>query len=123
MPLIYKVPFNNFIAKIPFIRNVFLPKITFLPAYKLHSLGNFINDEYNLISMSQITDMYNHLMLNSDDFVYLLNKNQNAVLFYAKDEAFNTIPQYILDEIYNKEYVTGLHESFRATRILSADFL
>ena len=52
-------------------------------------------------------------MLNSDDFIYLLNKyRKNTILFYAKDEAFNTIPEEILDKIYKKEYVNGLHECF-----------
>lgn len=113
MPLVYKVPIIDLIAKIPFIRNLYIPKPIILPASKLYSLGNFLNDDYNLISVSQITDMYNHLMLNSDDFIYLLNKyRKNTILFYAKDEVFNTIPEEILDKIYKKQYVNGLHECF-----------
>jgi hypothetical protein len=51
-------------------------------------------------------------MLNSDDFVSVLNKHENTILFYAKEEAFNTIPSNVLDKIHNKEYVNGLHECF-----------
>jgi pimeloyl-ACP methyl ester carboxylesterase len=113
MPLIYKTPLNNFLAKIPLLRNVRVPKSFILPASKLQSLGNFMNDDYNLLSLSQITDMYNHVMLDSDDFVAILNKHRkNTILFYAKEEAFNTIPQDTLDKIDNQVYVDGLHECF-----------
>jgi pimeloyl-ACP methyl ester carboxylesterase len=50
MPLLYKEPVNNFIAKIPFVRNVYLPKSTILPASKLYRVGNFLNDDHHLIS-------------------------------------------------------------------------
>jgi pimeloyl-ACP methyl ester carboxylesterase len=113
MPLIYKVPLNNFVFKIPLLRNVRVPKSFILPASKLQSLGNFINDTYNLISLQQVYDMYNYLMLESDDFVAILNKHRkNTVVFYAKEEAFNTIHQDTLDKIHNVEYVDGLHQCF-----------
>jgi pimeloyl-ACP methyl ester carboxylesterase len=112
MPLLYKVPLNNLIAKIPFIRNIRAPKALILPASKLYKSGNILNDNYNFISVSQISDMYNYIMLTHTDFVYLLNKHKNTLLFYAKDEAFNTIPANILKKINNKVIVNGLHECF-----------
>ena len=115
MPFIYKIPIIHALSNIPFIKHVYLPKLIFLPNSKLISLGNFLNDEYKLISLTQIFDMYTKLLLNSDIFVDLLNKHRkNTVIFYAKDEYFNVIPQGILDEIYNKEYINGLHESFNS---------
>jgi pimeloyl-ACP methyl ester carboxylesterase len=113
MPLIYKEPVNNFIAKIPFVRNVFLPKAVILPASKLYSLGNFLNDDYNVVSLSQIVDAYHHMMLDSEKFVHLLNKHRkNIIVFYAKQEFFNTIPDNILNKIENLVLVNGLHECF-----------
>jgi len=115
MALIYKIPFNNFLANVPLIRKLRVPKALILPASKISSLGNILNDDYRLLSLTQIVDMYKHLMLDSDVFVNVLNKHQkNTVLFYARDEAFNNIPVDILNKIKNKEYVSGLHECFNS---------
>jgi pimeloyl-ACP methyl ester carboxylesterase len=111
MPLIYKTPINTFIANIPLIKYLYLPKIFILPISKLVSMGNFLNDEYKFIPLAQIVDMYNTIMLDEKDFIPLLNK-PNVVLFYAFGEAFAIIPQKIRDEIKNIEYVDGLHECF-----------
>jgi len=115
MPLLYKVPLTNFLANMPLVRKLRVPKAFILPASKISSLGNFLNDEYNLLSLTQIVDMYKHLMLDSDVFVKVLNKHRkNTVLFYAREEAFNNIPLDIRNKIKNKEYVNGLHECFNS---------
>ena len=113
MPLIYKTQLNTFISKLPFSRNLVAPKISILPASKLHTLGNCLNDDYNLIPLRQVVDMYNKIMLESVEIAPTLNRHEKKViLFYAREEAFNTIPQDILDEVKNLEYVDGLHECF-----------
>ena len=114
MPLLYKSPFHILITKIPFIRNIIFPKIIFNIASKIRNDGNILNDDWcKILYLRQIYDMFNYIMLDSDDFVNILNKHQkNTVLFYAKEEALCLIPQETLDQIDKKEYVDGLHECF-----------
>ena len=56
---------------------------------------------------------YNEIMLETNDIIETLNRNKkNTILFYAKKEAFNHIPEEILQQIKNIEYVDGCHECF-----------
>jgi pimeloyl-ACP methyl ester carboxylesterase len=112
MPLIYKTQLNTFISKMPFSRNLVAPKISILPASKLYTLGNWLSDDYNLIPLRQVVDMHNKIMLEPGNIVPTLRQHRNVVLFYAREETFNTIPQNILDKVKNLEYVDGLHECF-----------
>jgi pimeloyl-ACP methyl ester carboxylesterase len=113
MPLIYKDPLISMVAKVPFIEYLYLPKVSFLPASKLTTQGNILNDDYSYKPLHQIMQMYNQIMLEPNNIIETLNRNKkNTILFYAKKEAFNTIPEEILQQIKNIEYVDGYHECF-----------
>jgi pimeloyl-ACP methyl ester carboxylesterase len=113
MPLIYKDPVLTLVAKTPFIEYLYLPKMSFLPASKLTTQGNILNDDYSWKPLHQIVKMYNEIMLEPKDIIETLNRNnKNTILFYAKKEAFNIIPDQILEEIKKVEYIDGFHECF-----------
>jgi len=115
MAMLYKDPFNEFLAKIPIMKNVSVPVAIFLPSSKAYSTGNILNDGFKFMHLGQVFDMYNHIMLDSDEFVDVLNANKsNTVLFYATEEGFNIIPKEILNKIDNLKYVPGLHEPFNS---------
>ena len=114
MPLVYKTIINSCVSYLPFIRYMYFPKAFLLPASKLYTNGNLLNDNFLFIHLSQVVDMYHKLMLNSEDLVLSLNSNSNIFLFYADGEAFNTIPNNILSKIRNVVNVKGLHECFNS---------
>jgi hypothetical protein len=115
MPLIHKTQIFINISNIQISKYLYLPKGLILPSYKLHSQGNIFTDTYNLISVSQISDMYTKIILNDDVLIKFLKKQESVKIIYAKEEAFNTIPQNVLNEISNVIYVNGLHECFNST--------
>jgi pimeloyl-ACP methyl ester carboxylesterase len=115
MPMIYKIPLNEIIAKIPISKYIKIPKALLIPNSKLYNHGNFLNDSYNLLSISQAVSMYKSIMLDSVEFASTIN-NSNCVLFYATREAFNIIPEKELNLIKPKKLViiNGLHECFNS---------
>lgn len=113
MPLVYKTPVNSVISKIPFADYIRVPKALAIPNSKLYEQGNLMNDNYTLLSMSQVVGMYNHIMLDSEEFVKKIN-DSNCVMFYASQEAFNTVPAPVLQQIHKLEIVQGLHECFNS---------
>ena len=115
MPLIYKREIYTNISNIEIFKWLYLPKGLFLPSYKLYSHGSILTDTYNLIALKQIIDMYNKISLNDDNLINFLNNNKSVKIIYAKEEAFNTIPKYVLNKIKNFKYVDGLHECFNST--------
>lgn len=116
MPLLYKTRFNKFIFNLPLIKRISLPNAIALPSSKAYSTGNILNDGFKLVKMRQPTDMYNEIMLESeDDFIDALNENKsNTVVFYARKEGYTPIPKDVLKKIKNKKYVNGLHECFNS---------
>ena len=114
MPLIYKTLITQIIASIPFASNLSLPKGLLIPNSNLYDQGSFINDTFKLLPLSQVSQMYNNIMLESEQFVAKLNSCPNCVLFYATKEAFNTIPDSVLSKIKNVEQIDGLHECFNS---------
>jgi len=122
MPLIYKKPVVKIITSIPIINKIRLPKPLLIPNKNLYDQGNLTNDNFYWLSTSQITKMYNTVMLEPDQFVSTLNSNSKCVLFYASKEAFNEIPDSILNQIVNLEKIDGLHECFNSVGTSSAFF-
>lgn len=116
MPLLYKTPFNKLLFKLSFVRRLSLPNAFILPSSKGYSTGNFINDGFSFVKIQQPVDMYNKIMLESEDVVVdTLNKHRsNTVIFYAREEAHTRIPKDVLKRIKNKVYVNGLHECFNS---------
>ena len=125
MPMIYKTHINKIITAItaiPIINKIRLPKPLLLPNKNLYDQGNLTNDTFYWLSTSQITSMYNTIMLEPEQFVSTLNSNSNCVLFYASKEAFNEIPESILKQIVNLERIDGLHECFNSVGTSGAFF-
>jgi hypothetical protein len=123
MTLIYKTPFNKFITNIPLIRNISLPNAIILPSARIYSKGNLLNDMFNMSKMKQLVGMYKEIMLESDVFVDVLNKNRsNTILFYAREEGITPIPQSVLDKIKKKVCVNGLHEGFNSLETVKEFF-
>jgi len=121
MPLIYKTLINQIIASIPFASNISCPKGLLIPNSNLYEQGSFVNDTFKLVSLSQVSQMYNNIMLEPEHFIAKLNSCPNCVLFYATKEAFNTIPDSVLSKIKNVERIDGLHEVFNSVGT-SGDF-
>jgi hypothetical protein len=115
MSLLYKEPIYENISKSYLIKNSYLPQGLFLPSFKLYSHGNIFNDTYKLLPLKQICGMYNDIMLDNEELIYFLQKNKSVRIIYAEKEAFNTIPQDVLDKLPNVTYVKGLHECFNST--------
>jgi hypothetical protein len=115
MPMIYKIPLNKVIANIPYSGNLKFPKALIIPNSKLYNQGNILNDNYNLLSISQVVSMYNNIMLEPIEFASTIN-NSNCVLFYATREALTLIPEQSLNLIKPKNLVmiNGLHECFNS---------
>ena len=122
MPLIYKKQSIKTITAIPIINKIRLPKPLLIPNKNLYGQGNLTNDNFYWLSTSQITSMYNTIMLEPEQIVSTLNRNSNCVLFYASKEAFNEIPESILKQIVNLERIDGLHECFNSVGTSSAFF-
>jgi hypothetical protein len=122
MPLIYKTPINKMIASIPFASNIRCPKSLVIPNSYLYDQGSIVNDTFKLLSLSQVVQMYNNIMLEQEQFVDKLNSCSNCVVFYAVKEAFNTIPDSVLSKIKNVEQIDGLHEEFNSVGTSSPFF-
>jgi len=123
MPLVYKVGRLEWICQIPFAWRLFVPKALILPASRLFTDGNLLNDDFSLLPVKQVVGMYRRYMLEATDLIDTLNRHSDkVVLFYAKEEAFNVIPTEILDEIDQVVYVDGLHESFNGRNTSHAFF-
>ncbi len=110
MPLITKDNLKfRLLSKIPFIKNLRLPKAVYLPNNSLYNNGNIINDSYNLISPQQIFTIYNDWI---DKFDIQLLNNKNCHIIYAEDETINVISKKNLDKIKNITILPGKHEIF-----------
>jgi hypothetical protein len=81
-----------------------------------------LNDDYTLLPMSQILDIYNDPLVFSDDYTFI-SKNPNVFLFYASLEKFNTITEPVLSSLPPTQLkrVVGLHECFRSINV-NCDF-
>jgi len=114
MPLIYKEPINSVISKIPFASNISVPKGLIVRNSCLYDQGRFFNDDFYLLSLSQIVTMYNNIMLDPEQFIAKLNSCSNTTLFYASKDVLCPIPDSVLSKIKNVERIDGLHEAFNS---------
>jgi pimeloyl-ACP methyl ester carboxylesterase len=114
MPLIYKEPIKAAIAKIPFASKIRFPKGLLIPNSNLYDQGSFVNDTFKLVPLSQVSQMYNNIMLEPKEFIAKLNTCSNCVLFYASKDLLSPIPESFLSKIKNIERIDGLHEAFNS---------
>ena len=113
MPLIVKDPLIDTICKIPFVRDLQLPKQLIYPSHKLSNNMNIFDnlDFHTKIPLKQIVDCYAS-MNDAETVVNTLNRNSNCRLIYAIDEKFTEIDLKVLNRIKHKCYVSGKHNCF-----------
>ncbi len=113
MPMVYKDPTIAWVARLPGIERMAAPKALMLPASRLYTDGNVLNDDYSILPWVQVVGMVRDVLLEEDECVDTLNRHANkVVLLYAQDDAFTTIPPRMLGRLRNAHLVAGLHESF-----------
>jgi hypothetical protein len=109
MPLIERSIANDFIAGIPFIENVYLPKLIAFPNNFLYDDGNILNDDVYPVLGKQFVTMQQKYIDKLD--LSIIDQN-NCHMIYAKNELFNVISQKTLNNIKNKTILEGKHQMF-----------
>ncbi len=109
MPLIERSLANDIIAWIPFIENVYLPKLIAFPNNFLYDDGNILNDDIYPVLGKQFVTMETKYIDKMD--LSIIDRN-NCHMIYAKNELFNVISQPTLNKIKNKTILEGKHQMF-----------
>lgn len=109
MPLIERSIANDIIAGIPFIGNVYLPKLIAFPNNFLYNDGNILNDDIYPVLGKQFVTMQ-HKYIDKLD-LSIIDQN-NCHMIYAKNELFNIISLQTLNKIKNKTVLEGKHQMF-----------
>jgi hypothetical protein len=109
MPLIERSIANDIIAGIPFIGNVYLPKLIAFPNNFLYNDGNILNDDIYPVLGKQFVTMQ-HKYIDKLD-LSIIDQN-NCHMIYAKNELFNIISPQTLNKIKNKTVLEGKHQMF-----------
>ena len=110
MPLIERSIANDIIAGIPFIGNVYLPKLIAFPNNFLYNDGNILNDEIYPVLGKQFVITMQHKYIDKLD-LSIIDQN-NCHMIYAKNELFNIISPQTLNKIKNKTVLEGKHQMF-----------
>ena len=84
--------------------------------------NNCIENNYLLVPLKQICQVYKHIFLNVEDIINIFNSCENMYFIYANDEKVSSIDKDILDKINNIIYVDGNHTCFCERNVNSINF-